>query len=118
MNEIISLRRYLHQHPELSNKEFDTAKHISDFMDRYSPDRILEIGKTGRAFIFESEKMGKTLVFRAELDALPITEQNNLEYKSVNQGVAHACGHDGHMAILAGLAKEIDQILKNYSQKD
>jgi len=109
MNEIISLRRYLHQHPELSNKEYDTSKHISDFMERFSPDSIIEIGKTGRAFVFESEKMGKTLVFRAELDALPITEQNNLEYRSVNQGVAHACGHDGHMAILAGLAKEIDQ---------
>jgi len=109
MNEIISLRRYLHRNPELSNMEYDTSRHISDFMERFSPDRILEIGKTGKAFVFESEKMGKSLVFRAELDALPIAEQGKLEYKSVNQGIAHSCGHDGHMAILAGLAKEIDQ---------
>lgn len=107
MNEIISLRKYLHQHPEISNNEEATSKHITGFMEQFSPDRVIPLARTGKAFVFESGKKGKTVIFRAELDALPIREVSDLDYISVNPGVAHLCGHDGHMAILAGLAQKI-----------
>jgi len=76
-------------------------------MEQFSPDRVIPLAGTGRAFVFDSGKEGPTVIFRAELDALPITEENDPEHVSLNPGVAHVCGHDGHMAILAGLAERI-----------
>jgi amidohydrolase len=76
-------------------------------MKRYNPSGVIALGRTGRAFIFDSRAPGKTTIFRAELDALPVTEQGELSYKSVRPGISHACGHDGHMAILAGLGARI-----------
>jgi len=107
MNELILLRKYLHQHPEISNREHATSEHISGFIKQFSPDQVISLASTGKAFIFDSGIKGNTVMFRAELDALPIREINDLEYASVNPGVAHVCGHDGHMAILAGLAQKI-----------
>ncbi len=107
MDDIIALRHDLHQYPELSNKEFATAKRITDFMKRFSPDEVVNLSKTGKAFVYNGSKNGDTVIFRAELDALPINEKSKLPYISRNAGVAHACGHDGHMAIIAGLAKKI-----------
>lgn len=107
MDDIIALRHDLHQYPELSNKEFATAKRITDFIKRFSPDKTINLSKTGKAFVFNGSKNGDTVIFRAELDALPIHEKNKLPYISRNAGVAHSCGHDGHMAIIAGLAKKI-----------
>lgn len=109
MKELIKLRHEIHQRPEVSNNEFATSERILAFVQKYSPDEVIKLGKTGLIFIFNSEKPGKTTLFRAELDALPITEINNLDYASANEGVAHSCGHDGHMTILAGLAKKISQ---------
>ncbi|NQU32239.1 MAG: amidohydrolase [Bacteroidetes bacterium] len=109
MKDIIALRHKLHSYPELSNNEFETARCITSFIQKYSPDKTLFFGKTSLVFIFNSGKAGNTLMFRAELDALPIIENNNTEYISVNKGVAHLCGHDGHMAIIAGLAARISQ---------
>jgi amidohydrolase len=103
LEEIIKLRHELHQYPELSNSEFQTSKRILKFMNQYNPDEVIELGETGLAFVFNGAKEGKTLVFRAELDALPILEKTALEYQSVNKNIAHSCGHDGHMSILAGL---------------
>lgn len=105
--EIIKIRHQLHQNPELSNKEIETSRRITLFMEQFFPDKTLSISKTSKLFIFDSKKKGETTVFRAELDALPIKEENNLEYVSLNQGVAHSCGHDGHMAIVLGLAQKI-----------
>jgi amidohydrolase len=107
--EIIALRQHLHQHPEISNHEFETATTISDFLNKYNPSQEIKFGATGRAFVFAGKNPGKIVIFRAELDALPIAEKSNLPYKSVNENVAHLCGHDGHMAILAGLAEKISQ---------
>ncbi|MBC8319784.1 MAG: amidohydrolase [Bacteroidetes bacterium] len=109
MKDIIALRHKLHSYPELSNNEFETARRITSFIQKYSPDKTLFFGKTSLVFIFNSGNAGNTLMFRAELDALPIIENNNTEYISVNKGVAHLCGHDGHMAIIAGLAARISQ---------
>ncbi|MBS2212205.1 amidohydrolase [Carboxylicivirga mesophila] len=107
MTNIIGLRQYLHQHPELSNQEFETAAYISKFIQELQPDAIYNSGSTGKIFLFKGSETGPTVVFRAELDALPIRETNILPYNSQTPGVAHLCGHDGHMAILAGLAQQI-----------
>lgn len=105
--EIIALRHTLHQNPEVSNKEFKTSDRIAHFIKTLNPSEVISLSKTGLAFVFKGQKPGKTIMFRAELDALPISEKSSLVYSSINQNVAHACGHDGHMAILAGLAQRI-----------
>jgi len=105
--EIIELRQSLHQNPEVSNQEFKTSERIANFINTLAPSEVISLSKTGLAFVFKGEKPGKTIVFRSELDALPIEEKSSLSYASVNQKVAHVCGHDGHMAILAGLAQKI-----------
>ncbi len=108
MNEqLLKLRHELHKHPEVSNKEYKTSEKIYNFIKNFKPDEIIKLENTGLAFIFKGKKEGKTVMFRAELDALPITENSLIEYSSVNENVAHSCGHDGHMAIIAGLAKKI-----------
>ncbi len=108
-SRIIALRHELHRNPEISNREYETSKRIAGFISALSPDKVIDLGRTGKAFIFESNEPGKTLMFRAELDALPIAENTSLAYSSQNQNTAHACGHDGHMAIVAGLALKISQ---------
>ncbi|WP_276496047.1 amidohydrolase [Pontibacter litorisediminis] len=108
LHQLIELRQALHQHPELSGAETATAARIAAQLQQYKPDTVLtNVGGTGVVAIFESDRPaeGPTLLFRSELDALPIEEQNpGLAYTSSKAGVAHLCGHDGHMAILMGLA--------------
>ncbi|GAB3195672.1 amidohydrolase [Pontibacter aydingkolensis] len=110
-NEIIALRHDLHQHPELSGKEHLTAARVTQFLQKYNPDTLITgIGGTGVVAIFNGiSDGGPTVLFRAELDALPIQEVNNMIYASATEGISHKCGHDGHMAILAGLAKLLHQ---------
>jgi amidohydrolase len=104
------LRKELHQYPEVSGKEIETAKRIVSFLENYPPDELItNIGTTGIVAIYNGNKAGKSILFRCELDALPIDEVNTFEYKSVNQGVSNKCGHDGHMAILCGLAMELHE---------
>ncbi len=110
LSGIYELRHKLHKHPELSNSEYNTSKLITDFLLKLHPDKVLHLSSTGKALIFKGKQKGKTLVFRAELDALPIDENTGLSYSSVNSGIAHSCGHDGHMAIIAGLAKIIADV--------
>jgi amidohydrolase len=107
ITEIIELRHKLHQNPEVSNNEFKTSKRIADFINPLSPSKAIPLSKTGLAFVFNGKNPGKTTMFRSELDALPIAEKSALPYASINKNVAHVCGHDGHMAILAGLAQKI-----------
>ena len=106
MNEtLVRLRKELHQHPELSGEESVTAKRIVDFVKDYHPTNIIEnIGGAGVAVIYEFGIDGPTVAIRCELDALPIVEENTFSYQSKNKGVSHKCGHDGHMAIVAGLS--------------
>lgn len=106
-SKLIALRHQLHSQPELSNKEYKTAQTIVDFMEDYHPYEVIHLGDTGRAFVFKGAEEGKTTVFRAELDALPIEENTRVKYASIYNGVSHACGHDGHMTILAGMAQQL-----------
>ncbi len=113
-NEVVTLRQELHSKPELSNSECGTVKIIKNYIRQYSPSSIIEnIGGCGLAAVYKFPKPGKTITFRCELDALPIHEENHFSYKSTQKGISHKCGHDGHMAIIAGLAgwlnkKELD----------
>ncbi len=105
--KIIALRRELHKHPEVSNCEYHTTDRIINFINEYKPDEVLRLGDKGVLFVFKGAEQGETIMFRSELDALPIQEISEHEYTSVNEGVSHVCGHDGHMAIIAGLAQKI-----------
>lgn len=109
IEKVIALRQELHKYPEVSNKEYKTAERIEQFISSYAPSEIINLSKTGKAFVFNGKKQGKTIVFRAELDALPIMENSTRSYSSVHKNVAHVCGHDGHMSILAGLAYKISK---------
>ena len=104
--ELTAFRRALHQFPELSGEEFETAKKIAAALEQLSPTKVLTgLGGNGVAAVFDSGNDGPTVLFRAELDALPITEQNDMEWVSQIAGKSHVCGHDGHMTILLGLGR-------------
>ena len=105
LKEIIEFRRQLHHFPELSGRESTTSKAIADFLKNSYPSSIIpDIGGHGIAVVYESGTDGPTVLFRADMDALPIQELNEFGYHSVVKGVAHLCGHDGHSAILVGVA--------------
>ncbi len=104
LQKVIPLRHELHQHPELSGQEVNTAENILAFMEQSQPDRIeKQVGGHGLMLTYDSGKEGLHLMFRAELDALPIQEKNELSYQSRYPDRGHLCGHDGHMSIMAGL---------------
>lgn len=110
MKELIQLRQELHKHPEVSGNESKTAKRILDFLAKYAPNEIIKnLGGDGLLAIYNGKEDGKSVLFRCELDALPIQEINSFDYKSVYEGVSHKCGHDGHMAILCGMAKTLHE---------
>ncbi|MCX7567534.1 amidohydrolase [Sulfitobacter sp. F26169L] len=100
------LRHWLHAHPEISRQEVETARYMRRFLDQHAkPDSIVPLHGAGFAAVYGAAKTGKTVMLRCELDALPIHEINtDLPYRSIYDGVGHKCGHDGHMAIMAGVA--------------
>ncbi len=104
--EIQEIRRHLHQHPELSMQEEQTAKFIMNKLDSFGISYQSGIAKNGIVALIHGKMGGdKVVALRADMDALPIEESNDLFYKSINPGVMHACGHDAHMASLLGTAK-------------
>ena len=106
IKEIIEFRKVLHRNPELSGKEKNTSLRIIHFIKQYNPDKIIEnIGGHGVIAVFKGETSGKKIMFRADIDALPIHEESILEYRSINKNSAHLCGHDGHTAILVNLIR-------------
>ena len=107
-DEIYAIRRHFHRYPELSFKEFNTAETISEHLDKLGISHKKGVGKTGVVGELTFGP-GPTIALRADMDALPIQEENNLDYKSLNDGVMHACGHDGHMAILLGAANALSK---------
>ncbi|EKY4025612.1 TPA: amidohydrolase [Listeria innocua] len=113
-NEITQIRRHLHEHPELSFHETETAKYIQDFYKGKDVEVATEVGN-GHAVVvtIKGGKPGKTIALRADFDALPIEEQTDLPFKSKNPGVMHACGHDGHTAYLLVLADCLIQLKEN-----
>ena len=106
LKKITDFRHELHHNPELSDNEYITAERIANFLHPYKPDQMIRgIGGNGIACIFKGKKEGPSVLFRCDMDALPIQEINDLTYASKEKEVSHKCGHDGHMAILAGLAE-------------
>lgn len=109
-SEVIQTRRYLHEHPELSFQETETSKYIFEKLSYLEGLEISHPTKTSIMAKLNSGREGKTIAIRADIDALPIHEETELEFKSKNPGVMHACGHDGHTAMVLGVAK----ILNNF----
>lgn len=106
--ELTAFRRHLHRHPELSGQEEGTAAEVVGALVPLNPDRILTgIGGHGVAAVWETAEPGPTVLFRSELDALPIEELSVAPHRSSVAGKAHLCGHDGHSTILLGLARLI-----------
>jgi len=104
-SQIVEIRRYLHQHPELSGKEEQTATFICKCLDDLQIPYNKDVAGHGIVALLSGTRengSGKTIALRADMDALPITEMTNVTYSSVNDGVMHACGHDVHMAALLG----------------
>lgn len=113
-DEIIDIRRYLHEHPELSFKEEKTAQFIIDFYKGKDVEIQTKVGNGyGIIVTIKGGNPGKTIGLRADFDALPITEETDVPFKSKNEGVMHACAHDGHTAYLLVLADCLIQ-LKDY----
>jgi len=104
LDHIIDLRRYFHQHPEISKNEYNTASKIEEELKNIGLTPI-RVGETGVYAEIVGKNTGKILALRADIDALPISEETDLEFKSVNPGVMHACGHDIHTASLLGAAR-------------
>ncbi len=108
--ELIAWRRETHRHPELSRQETNTARRVAAMLAPTGPDRLIEgLGGTGVAAIYEGASPGPSVMFRAELDALPIEELGDIDHRSLVPGKAHLCGHDGHSTILLGLARWLKQ---------
>ena len=104
IEKLIELRRHVHQHPEISGEEIKTAASVLAYFKELNYTSIeTQLGGHGILVLFDSGKEGKTLLFRAELDGLPIQEENNLPYQSTITGKGHQCGHDGHLTMLAGV---------------
>lgn len=101
---IIDLRRYFHQNPEASLKEYNTAKKIEEELDKMDISHQ-RVGETGVIAFIGGVKSGKTIALRADIDALEIEERNEIDYASKNKALMHACGHDAHTASLLGAAK-------------
>ena len=112
MPQVIEWRRFIHQHPELSNREFNTSKLVAVELKRLGLEVRTGIAKTGVVGILKGGKPGPVIGLRADMDALPVTERADLPFKSVEKaeyngqtvGVSHACGHDSHVAMLLGTA--------------
>ncbi|MFF2288442.1 M20 family metallopeptidase [Peribacillus butanolivorans] len=108
--EMVSIRRYLHQHPELSFQETKTAAFISDYYQNLGIDCQSNVGGNGVVAKITGSKPGKTVALRADFDALPIQDEKEVSYRSTVPGVMHACGHDGHTATLLVLAKNLHEL--------
>ena len=117
-NSVVKWRRHIHQNPELSNREFMTAKYVSDHLKSLGLEVQENIAHTGVVAILEGGQPGGVVALRADMDALPVTERVDLPfaskvktiYKDVEVGVMHACGHDTHVAILMGVASVLTEI--------
>lgn len=100
--EIIEIRRHIHANPELSFEEYQTSAFICSILDKWNISYKAGIAGTGIIAVLQGKNPGKTIAFRADIDALPVTEKNNIPYKSLNEGKMHACGHDVHTSSLLG----------------
>lgn len=106
--ELTAWRRRLHQQPEISGEEEKTARAVVDFLAPTQPDQVLTgLGGHGVAMVYDSGKPGPTVLFRSEIDALPIEELGDAPYRSQVAGKSHMCGHEGHTTILAAVGRQL-----------
>jgi amidohydrolase len=105
LDELIATRRDLHAHPELGFEEVRTAGIVAGRLRELGYEVHERIGTTGVVGVLRGARRGQTIMLRADMDALPLPEENDSAYKSVVPGAMHACGHDGHVAILLGAAR-------------
>lgn len=116
-DQMIDIRRYLHENPELSFEEVNTSKYIADFYKDKDVDVQTNVGNHGVKVTIDSGKPGKTLAIRADFDALPIEEATGLPFASKNPGVMHACGHDAHTAYMLILADALIELKDEFEGK-
>jgi len=116
LDKIIQIRRDLHKNPELSFKEYNTSKKIQEFLKTHEIPFTSGIVETGVIAKIEGNNPTlKEIVLRADMDALPIEEENDIDYCSINNGVMHACGHDVHSASLLGSALILNELKHKFS---
>jgi amidohydrolase len=121
LQEMIGIRRHIHQYPELSGQEFKTSDFIASKLKEFGIEYSKGIAKTGIVGLINgsgertTKNEQRTIALRADMDALPIEEKNDIDYKSKNKGVMHACGHDVHIACLLGAAKILNELKDEYS---
>lgn len=113
--EMVIIRRYLHEYPELSHEEIQTPAYIAKFHRELGLEVREQVGTRGVVATLRGAKPGKTVALRADFDGLAIQELNDVPYKSKNDGVMHACGHDGHTAALLVLAKVLTELREELS---
>lgn len=117
IDELIQIRKYLHQNPELSHHEKETSAFINDEIQKTRPSSIIKQDKgNGLLVNYDRGKTGSKIAFRTDIDALPIQEINAFEYRSLRDGVSHKCGHDGHMASMIGFAHNLHSMQKGAVQ--
>lgn len=108
-NELVEIRRDFHKNPELSQNEFRTQAKIQEYLNEWGIENYV-CAETGVVGIIKGKRPGKTVAIRGDIDALPIQEQNDVPYKSVNPGVMHACGHDVHTTVVLGVGKIMKEL--------
>ncbi|WP_163380661.1 M20 family metallopeptidase [Cyclobacterium sp. SYSU L10401] len=114
-SDTIDIRRHLHAHPELSFEENETVAFVADKLRSFGISKLSPKANTGLVALIEGKNPSKkTIALRADMDALPITEANEVSYKSKNQGVMHACGHDVHTSSLLGTARILNELKTDF----
>ncbi len=114
-SDVISMRRYLHENPELSYEEVETGKYVANKLKEYQIPHVHGVADNGVVGIIEGRNPHKRVIaLRADMDALPIKEANDVPYKSKKDGVMHACGHDAHTSSLLGAARILNEIKDNF----
>ncbi len=114
-DDIVEIRRHMHKNPELSFKEYQTSSYIKSVLSKWNIDFVDGIADTGIVVVLKGENPNsKIIALRADFDALPIIEENDIEYCSQNIGVMHACGHDAHTASLLGTLRILDILKKDW----
>lgn len=117
INTVITIRRHLHQYPELSFQEYQTSQYIESLLKEWSVP-FQRIAKTGLIAYLGNPQSKNTIAIRADIDALPIQEKNQCSYASKVPNVMHACGHDVHTASALGVVLVMQSIFKKYLNKD
>lgn len=113
--QIITWRRWLHQHPELGFEEYETSKYIEAALQSMENIEVVRPTATSVMGIIKGKSGGKTVALRADIDALPIEEEADVDFRSENKGAMHACGHDTHAAMLLGAASVLSQMTEKFA---